>query len=98
MNQPKKAMNEDHEGTPVYRCELCGGVTFKIDSKITVKTLSAFIHNGPAVIAIQNTPRVIIHRCPNGGRGFAPMVGIVPDEVLKAATDEGAIEKGSTVN
>lgn len=74
------------QGVPVYRCELCGGVCFKMDSKITVKTLSAFIVNPPTVIVIEGVPRMIIHECVHGGHGIAIIIGTVPEEVVTAAT------------
>jgi len=85
-----KTMSEkkapEGKGTPVYRCELCGGVTFKSDTKITPGTLHQFLINPPTVIAIEGVPRLVVHGCTNGGFGIASIVGIVPDEVIAVAT------------
>lgn len=78
--------NKSEEGTPVYRCELCGGVVFKVSAKITPKTLSLFITNGPQVVKVGDVPRAIVHDCPNGGHGIATIAGIVPQDVLEAMT------------
>jgi len=78
----KKAADGD---TPVYRCELCGGVAFKVDSKITPGTLRLFTTNSDAVIKVGDVPRAIVHGCPNGGFGIARIVGIVPEEVMMAS-------------
>lgn len=77
--------DDDRTGTPMYRCTLCGGVTFKTDSKIGPDDLLTFINNGPQVVEVRGVPRSIVHLCPNGGAGIAHIVGVVPDEVLHAS-------------
>ena len=75
---------DDKKGAPQYRCQRCAATVFNPTADLVpFKTLEMFAAN-PLASICNDTRRVLVHECEDGGAGFAIIIGMMPEEQIMA--------------
>lgn len=74
----------DKKGIPQYRCQRCTAGIFDLNAApIPFETLQSFADN-PLASAVNDTPKVLVHNCDDGGAGFAVIIGMLSEDHIQA--------------
>lgn len=83
------ADEREASGYATYRCTMCDGIAFKMNARLSERALARFLVEGAN--EVEGVPREIVHRCENGCRGIASIIGIATAEIIKEGCGSDAV-------